>query len=294
MCGSVLFRSKDNAFDSNPAWKSRKLLSQTEGIRCEIGSGRFSGLPWFRTRRVHKIKSINSINNNMPHSRMNSPSPTRKGSRNVSLRSEGVSKGGWMRSNGLWNLPNVLSVARVFMIPLLMALFYSSLPNKAVLCFLVFALASVTDFLDGYLARKWKITSPFGAFLDPVADKLMVCTAVVLLSMAHHAQVLDVALPTAITLSREIGVSALREWMGSQGQRDTVQVGFMGKCKTALQMVSVSGLLLAIPTPGSTLEYLYTPMIVLYWGSTFLAVASGYLYFQAAWPLLSAQSKNSQ
>jgi len=198
-----------------------------------------------------------------------------------------------MKSNGLWNLPNVLTLARVFMIPLLIATFYSSIANRALVCASIFAVASITDFLDGYLARKWKITSAFGAFLDPVADKLMVCVAVVLLSMAHQGHMVDVALPTAITLSREIGVSALREWMASAGERDTVKVGFLGKCKTALQMVSVSGLLLALPPPAASVAgvsnfgFLYSPCIAMYWGSTLLAVTSGAQYLKAAWPRLS-------
>eukprot|EP00292_Cryptomonas_paramecium_P019372 CAMPEP_0113665688 /NCGR_PEP_ID=MMETSP0038_2-20120614/2441_1 /TAXON_ID=2898 /ORGANISM="Cryptomonas paramecium" /LENGTH=124 /DNA_ID=CAMNT_0000581063 /DNA_START=193 /DNA_END=563 /DNA_ORIENTATION=- /assembly_acc=CAM_ASM_000170 len=91
----------------------------------------------------------------------------------------------WMASNGLWNLPNILSMARVVLIPILAAVLYSPLPERGFIAFLIFLVASVTDFVDGYLARKWKIESPFGAFLDPVADKLMVSTTLVILCKLH-------------------------------------------------------------------------------------------------------------
>jgi CDP-diacylglycerol--glycerol-3-phosphate 3-phosphatidyltransferase len=93
---------------------------------------------------------------------------------------------------------------------------------------LIFAIASLTDYLDGYLARRWDICSPFGAFLDPVADKLMVSTALILLTGKYGYAV---AIPSAIILAREIAVSALREWMASKGLRDSVKVGFQGKVR---------------------------------------------------------------
>ncbi len=98
---------------------------------------------------------------------------------------------------------------------------------------MIFAVASITDYLDGYLARRWDICSPFGAFLDPVADKLMVSTALILLSGKYGSVV---AIPTSIILAREIAVSALREWMASRGKRDSVKVGFQGKVKKSLDI----------------------------------------------------------
>jgi len=130
---------------------------------------------------------------------------------------------GWLRGkfpSVPWHkLPNYLTYIRCLAIPGMMVLFYA--PGKHVETSLLFALASFTDYLDGMLARRWDITSPFGAFLDPVADKLMVSTALILLAGRYGA---TVAIPTAIILAREIAVSALREWMASRGQRDAVKV----------------------------------------------------------------------
>jgi CDP-diacylglycerol--glycerol-3-phosphate 3-phosphatidyltransferase len=128
--------------------------------------------------------------------------------------------------------------------PCVVALFY--LPNRHVETGSLFAVASFTDWLDGYLARRWDITSPFGAFLDPVADKLMVSTALILLSGRFG---MHVVIPTCIILARELSVSALREWMAQRGLRDLVKVGFQGKVKTALTMLTLT-LLLLVPENG--------------------------------------------
>lgn len=134
------------------------------------------------------------------------------------------------------SVPNLLTYARCLAIPLLMVLFY--MPESHVVTSVLFAFASFTDWLDGYLARRWDITSPFGAFLDPVADKLMVSTALILLAGRYGKAV---SIPSSIILAREIAVSALREWMAQRGQRDAVKVGFQGKVKTALTMVALTG-----------------------------------------------------
>lgn len=127
-------------------------------------------------------------------------------------------------------LPNYLTYARCLAIPALIVQFYTSHHvDKNIHSALIFALASITDYLDGYLARRWDICSPFGAFLDPVADKLMVSTALILLTGKYGY---TVAIPSAIILAREIAVSALREWMASRGKRDSVKVGFQGKVRT--------------------------------------------------------------
>lgn len=178
-------------------------------------------------------------------------------------------------------LPNMLTYLRCFAIPLLAWVFY--LPGRHVETSLVFALASLTDFLDGYLARRWDISSSFGAFLDPVADKLMVSTALVLLSGRYGAKV---ALPAALILGREIAVSALREWMAQRGQRDTVQVGIQGKIKTALTMVALTVYLL-VPVDGSgKLGRLIDPAQVLLYMSAAITASSGFVYFRAAAPAL--------
>jgi CDP-diacylglycerol--glycerol-3-phosphate 3-phosphatidyltransferase len=178
-------------------------------------------------------------------------------------------------------LPNLLTYVRCLAIPVLVGLFY--VPDKNVEVGFLFAIASFTDWLDGYLARRWDITSAFGAFLDPVADKLMVSTAMILLAGRYGAQV---AIPTCIILAREIAVSALREWMAQRGQRDLVKVGMQGKVKTALTMVALT-VLLFVPTNGAgLLTKLLTPGLVMLYMSTLVTVTSGSVYFIAAAPLM--------
>ena len=205
--------------------------------------------------------------------------------------------------------PDILTVLRVFAIPLLIASFYcniSAIRDKTctynhIVTSMMFFLASVTDFFDGYLARRWEITSSFGAFLDPVADKLMVSTALILLSGRYGA---ICAVPSAIVLAREIAVSALREWMASKQLRNVVKVGFMGKLKTAFQMIAI-GILLAVPFPLADSFNFEKPMksfespqyclwalgLFLLYVSTFLTVTSGMVYFNAAAPVLMAERK---
>jgi len=143
------------------------------------------------------------------------------------------------------SLPNYLTYARCLSIPLFLLLSYlpPTFPNRAPVLGAIFALASITDWFDGFLARRWDIASPFGAFLDPVADKLMVSTALIVLSGRYGGAV---AIPSAIIMAREVGVSALREWMAQRGKRDSVKVGMQGKVKAALTMVSIS-LMLLVP-----------------------------------------------
>ncbi len=185
-------------------------------------------------------------------------------------------------------LPNLLTYARCIAIPGLMIQFYMSKDvNKNLISSLIFAIASITDYLDGFLARRWDICSPFGAFLDPVADKLMVSTALILLTGKYGA---IVAIPSAIILAREIAVSALREWMASKGKRDSVKVGFQGKCKTAFTMLSLT-IILAVPDGWTTANFglscsvMNIGMMMLYL-SALVTVTSGSVYFKAAAPVL--------
>ena len=178
-------------------------------------------------------------------------------------------------------LPNMLTYMRCLAIPALIGVFYSE--DRHVATGTLFALASFTDWLDGYLARKWDITSAFGAFLDPVTDKLMVSTALILLAGRYGARV---AVPACIILAREIAVSALREWMAQRGQRDVVQVGMQGKIKTALTMVAATTLLFVPQSGNGPLSKLYTPGLVLLYLCTLVTVTSGSIYFIAAAPLL--------
>eukprot|EP00613_Pedinella_sp_CCMP2098_P060357 CAMPEP_0171985696 /NCGR_PEP_ID=MMETSP0993-20121228/274487_1 /TAXON_ID=483369 /ORGANISM="non described non described, Strain CCMP2098" /LENGTH=254 /DNA_ID=CAMNT_0012638575 /DNA_START=63 /DNA_END=827 /DNA_ORIENTATION=+ len=196
--------------------------------------------------------------------------------------------------NQLWSLPNKLSASRIAMIPILGLLW--DIPHLRAG---VFVAASLTDFLDGYLARKMKTSSRFGAFLDPVADKLMVATALVLLSGEWG---MVVAAPAALILCREIGVSALREWMAEQQQRDVVKVSWAGKLKTVTQLIAISILLTTRPSSllGPTADShmsIYSAaaakagLISLY-VATAATIFSGWNYLRAAWPVLSRTDGN--
>lgn len=149
-------------------------------------------------------------------------------------------------------LPNTLTFLRVLLIPVFVVLFYWPTPRSNLLASFVFILAAVTDLLDGYLARRLKQTTRFGAFLDPVADKIMVCTALVLVvdwysvkstQAFFHGINLWISIPAIVIISREIVVSALREWMAEIGRRSAVAVNWVGKWKTTIQMFAIAGLI---------------------------------------------------
>ncbi|WP_104201938.1 CDP-diacylglycerol--glycerol-3-phosphate 3-phosphatidyltransferase [Billgrantia saliphila] len=178
------------------------------------------------------------------------------------------------------NIPNILTLARIAFIPLLVVFFYLpyswSLPVAAAL----FALAAVTDWLDGYLARLWDQSTPFGAFLDPVADKVMVAVALALLIERFDS--IWLTLPALVIIGREIVISALREWMAEMGKRGNVAVSWLGKVKTTLQMVAL--LLLLAFAPGTPLSMVG---VVTLHVAALLTLWSMVLYLRAAWPHLS-------
>ena len=187
-----------------------------------------------------------------------------------------------------WNVPNLLTWLRILLIPLLVVLFYLPTgwlsPHEADwFATLIFAAAAVTDWLDGYLARVLRQTSAFGAFLDPVADKLMVAAALIVLVELGRVG----AVVALVIIGREIAVSALREWMAAVGSRQSVAVSFLGKIKTTAQMVAIlllfyhetltyAPLGIALPTArlGTWLIYL----------AAFLTLLSMAYYLKAAWP----------
>ena len=140
-----------------------------------------------------------------------------------------------------FNLPTYITLLRIALIPLLMGVFYLPWRQANIASTVIFIIAGITYCLDGYLARKMRMETPFGAFLDPVADKLMVAMVLVLLVQQQASAYL--AVPAAIIIGREITVSALREWMDEIGQRTKVQVSLLAKWKTAAQMTAI-GLLL--------------------------------------------------
>jgi CDP-diacylglycerol---glycerol-3-phosphate 3-phosphatidyltransferase len=184
-----------------------------------------------------------------------------------------------------WTLPNLFTLLRIVLIPVLVMVFY--LPGNWVrlLAASIFGLAAVTDWLDGFLARRLKQQSVFGAFLDPVADKLMVAVALVLLVEANHD--LFFTIPVAVIIGREIAVSALREWMSEIGERATVAVSIIGKIKTTAQMVAILLLLYDQPVAGYPthlvgMALLYVAAILTLW--------SMLIYLRAAWPVLVGNS----
>ena len=143
------------------------------------------------------------------------------------------------------NIPMLMTFLRILLIPVLVCVFYLPFLWTNIFAALIFAIAGITDWLDGYLARKLNQTSAFGAFLDPVADKLMVAVALVLLVKGNNFPY--IAVPSAIIISREIAISALREWMAEIGKRTSVAVTYVGKIKTALQFTSIILLLSCDP-----------------------------------------------
>jgi len=175
----------------------------------------------------------------------------------------------------------LLSLSRIAAIPVLGFLFYSPLPGHHEASAALLALLTFTDWLDGYLARQHGLSTPLGAFLDPVADKLLVCSLLVLLSGVHGAAV---AIPSAVIVAREVAISALREWMAQQGLRDVVAVGQLGKVKTALQLVSLFVLLLV---PVAAKLPLLPVGLALLNGSALLALVSCVQYFASAVPVLA-------
>ncbi|QDQ25099.1 CDP-diacylglycerol--glycerol-3-phosphate 3-phosphatidyltransferase [Chitinimonas arctica] len=184
------------------------------------------------------------------------------------------------------NLPNILTWARIMMIPLILGVFY--LPDswlhpmaKNLLSAALFMLAAVTDWFDGYLARRWNQLSAFGAFLDPVADKLMVAAALILLVQLERVD----AWLAAIIIGREITISALREWMAQLGSARSVAVSFIGKFKTAAQMVAITVLLLHENfIPGLNTQKLGS--VCLFVAALLTLWSMGY-YLRMAWPQLN-------
>ncbi len=146
------------------------------------------------------------------------------------------------------NIPTILTIGRILLLPVIVAVFYFKTPWARPLCCAIFLIAAITDWLDGYLARKWNIESEFGAFLDPVADKLMVATVLIL--VVEDASSVWVTLPAIIIISREITISALREWMASVGSRAKVAVSYLGKLKTTMQITALAMLLYKIDLFG--------------------------------------------
>lgn len=186
------------------------------------------------------------------------------------------------------SIPNLLTLARIGLIPIFVLAFYLPFQWSPMFCAILFSLACVTDWLDGFLARILKQTSAFGAFLDPVADKLLVTFALVLLIGQYGA--LWVAIPAGIIICREILISALREWMAEIGQRNQVAVGWIGKLKTAVQMMAI--ILLLSQSPDLKNKIIWAGFVLMY-VSAGLTVWSMVIYLKAAWKEINAQEEKN-
>lgn len=197
----------------------------------------------------------------------------------------------------MFNWPNVLTLVRISLIPLLVVFFYLPVSWSHIAAAIVFALACITDYLDGYLARYLKQTTKLGAFLDPVADKLMVSVALVLIVAEPTFQYVSVTnavvsipsafitIPAAIIVARELIVSALREWMAEIGKRKSVAVSSLGKVKTTIQMLA---LLILLYCNNSTNFIIVMIGYVLLYIAAFLTIWSMCIYLRSAWIQLNS------
>ncbi|HCY63691.1 MAG TPA: CDP-diacylglycerol--glycerol-3-phosphate 3-phosphatidyltransferase [Oxalobacteraceae bacterium] len=188
-----------------------------------------------------------------------------------------------------FNFPILLTWLRVALIPLVVGVFY--LPDtwlspfdKGVASTAVFIIAAVTDWFDGFLARRWNQTSAFGAFLDPVADKLMVAGALLVLVQFNEVN----AVVAFIIIGREITISALREWMAQIGASRSVAVSSIGKIKTTAQMIAIP-MLLFKGTLFATIDTYYWGTVLLY-VAAILTVWSMFYYLRKAWPLMKERT----
>lgn len=173
------------------------------------------------------------------------------------------------------SIPNLLTLFRILLIPVFVVVFYLPWTASFMAAAFIFILASVTDWFDGFLARKLNQTTALGAFLDPVADKIMVAAALVVI-VEHYASFLA-TIPALIMICREIIISALREWMAEIGQRSKVAVGHLGKWKTTVQMVAITGLL------WQANVYMVWLAFVFLYAAAVLTCWSMWQYLTAAW-----------
>ena len=190
-------------------------------------------------------------------------------------------------------IPNILTVARIIAIPVFIIAYFLSPDQKNTVAVAIFVLAALTDWLDGFLARKLKEVSPFGAFLDPVADKLIVCTALVLLVSDDNvsSQVLFQSIFTIsviIIVGREVSVVALREWMAEKGQRASIATSYLSKSKTFLQMLAI--VLLLYGQSINEFPTLVVGELLLYIAAA-LTIWTMFLYLRNAWPILTAKEE---
>lgn len=194
-------------------------------------------------------------------------------------------------------IPTWLTLLRILLIPVLVLAFYLPYKWTNFAAAAVFGFASLTDWLDGWVARRYHLGSAFGAFLDPVADKLMVAVALFLIVQGHPTAWM--ALWAAVIVGREIAVSALREWMAELGQRARVKVAAIGKIKTVAQMLALLCLLYSVSPSKHPPPDVFLRREIFHVGDWLLAAAalltlwSGFAYLRAAWPILRADEANA-
>jgi CDP-diacylglycerol---glycerol-3-phosphate 3-phosphatidyltransferase len=181
------------------------------------------------------------------------------------------------------NWANSATISRVLFIPVVIYSYKLDTQFNHLLAAILFTVASLTDWLDGYLARKLNQSSEFGAFLDPVADKLLVAVMMIMLVSVYPS----LLLAAGVIIAREMLVSALREWMATKGMRDKVAVAFSGKLKTTVQMLAIITLLLANPSLPEWVLMLGDSLIYL---AAVLSISSMTQYFRAAWSELQSKS----
>lgn len=182
----------------------------------------------------------------------------------------------------MWSIPNLLTSFRILLIPVFLAVFYLPIENAHFFAAIIFVVAAITDGLDGYIARKLEQQTKFGAFLDPVADKIMVAAALIVVVEFH--QTLWITIPALMIISRELIISALREWMAEIGKRDSVAVSTIGKVKTTAQMIALTGLL------WSANAFVYVVGVMALYVAAILTLWSMYIYLTVAWADLTKDS----
>ena len=178
-------------------------------------------------------------------------------------------------------IPTVLTLFRIVLVPVLVVVFYWEHPLSNIFACSVFVLGALTDWLDGWIARRYDMYSAFGAFLDPVADKLAVTFALFLVTQRHNTEWM--ALLSAIIVGREITISALREWMAQMGAHGLVKVAALGKLKTIVQMVAISFVLFREDLLGIPIFYIGQILLAI---AAALTLWSGFDYIRAAWPTM--------
>ena len=190
----------------------------------------------------------------------------------------------------MWTIPNIITMLRVLLIPVFVTVYYLDWEWAHQAGAFIFWFAAITDWFDGYLARKLKQSTAFGAFLDPVADKLIVAAALLMITHSYASPWITV--PAILLMSREIYVSALREWMGQNGKSDIVKVSFIGKAKTMAQMLALIGLLSELEYfMGFPIYWVALGTILLYFAAV-LSVWSMMSYTLAAWRNLVVSDNN--